>query len=34
VQYMDHHLQHIEAQIELIDSHARVDFNSLFKPSA
>jgi DNA-binding GntR family transcriptional regulator len=29
-QYMDHHLQHIEAQIELSDSFARVDFKSLF----
>jgi DNA-binding GntR family transcriptional regulator len=34
VQYMDHHLQHIEAQIELVDNHARVDFKSLFKPFA
>jgi DNA-binding GntR family transcriptional regulator len=33
VQYMDHHLQHVEAQIELSDSHVRVDFRTLFKPS-
>ncbi|MBI2720263.1 MAG: GntR family transcriptional regulator [Rhizobiales bacterium] len=33
VQYMVHHLQHIEAQIELSDQHARVDFKSLFKPA-
>ena len=32
-QYMDHHLRHIEAQIELVDSHKPVDFKSLFKPS-
>jgi DNA-binding GntR family transcriptional regulator len=31
VQYMDHHLQHIEAQIELTESHGRVDFASLFE---
>jgi DNA-binding GntR family transcriptional regulator len=31
-QYMDHHLQHIEAQIELTDEPAMVAFNSLFKP--
>lgn len=30
VQFMDHHLQHIEAQIELSDSHMRVDFDDLF----
>ena len=34
VQYMEHHLQHIEAQIELSDGHVRVDFGSLFKPTA
>jgi DNA-binding GntR family transcriptional regulator len=33
VQYMDHHLQHVEAQIELSDSHMRVDFKTLFQPS-
>lgn len=32
VQYMDHHLQHIEAQIDLTDHPTRVDFTSLFKP--
>jgi DNA-binding GntR family transcriptional regulator len=31
-QYMDHHLQHIEAQIELTDEPTAVDFKSLFKP--
>ena len=31
VQFMDHHLQHIEAQIDLSsDSHVRADFKSLF----
>lgn len=30
-QYMDHHLQHIEAQIELSEYHEKVDFQSLFK---
>jgi len=30
VQYMEHHLQHIEAQIELTETHQRVDFNKLF----
>jgi DNA-binding GntR family transcriptional regulator len=30
VQYMDHHLQHIEAQIELTESHSRVNFAALF----
>ena len=29
-QYMDHHLQHIEAQIELSDSYEKVDFRSIF----
>ena len=32
-QYMDHHLQHIEAQIELSGNYGRVDFQSLFKKS-
>jgi DNA-binding GntR family transcriptional regulator len=32
-QYMDHHLQHIEAQIELIDEPATVEFKTLFKPA-
>jgi DNA-binding GntR family transcriptional regulator len=31
-QYMDHHLQHIEAQIDLSDHPAKVDFTALFKP--
>ena len=30
VQYMDHHLQHIEAQIELTDNNTHVDFKSIF----
>ncbi|MGQ0485352.1 MAG: GntR family transcriptional regulator [Hyphomicrobiales bacterium] len=30
VQYMDHHLQHIEAQIELTESYERVDFKKVF----
>lgn len=30
VQYMDHHLQHIEAQIELTDTQQRVDFKKIF----
>ena len=30
VQFMDHHLQHVEAQIELSDSHVRADFKRLF----
>jgi DNA-binding GntR family transcriptional regulator len=34
VQYMDHHLQHIEAQIELTDTPAQVDFKSLFRKRA
>lgn len=33
VQYMDHHLRHIEAQIELTDAFEPVDFRTLFKPS-
>ena len=32
VEYMDHHLRHIEAQIDLSDQPIRVDFASLFKP--
>jgi len=31
-QYMDHHLQHIEAQIDLTDHPGRADFTALFKP--
>lgn len=31
VQYMDHHLQHIEAQIDLAHAVEAVDFNALFK---
>lgn len=30
VQYMDHHLQHIEAQIDLTDVFQGADFNALF----
>lgn len=30
VQYMDHHLQHIEAQIELSENHDKVDFKTIF----
>jgi DNA-binding GntR family transcriptional regulator len=30
-QYMDHHLQHIEAQIDLSEAPAEVDFKSLFR---
>ena len=30
-QYMDHHLHHIETQIELSETYGRVDFQSLFK---
>ncbi len=29
-QFMDHHLQHIEAQIELSENYARVDFKTMF----
>ena len=29
-QFMDHHLQHIEAQIELSEDYVRVDFNTMF----
>jgi DNA-binding GntR family transcriptional regulator len=31
VQYMDHHLQHIEAQIDLSDAFQGADFDKLFK---
>jgi DNA-binding GntR family transcriptional regulator len=31
-QVMEHHLRHIEAQIELTDQPLRVDFSTLFKP--
>jgi DNA-binding GntR family transcriptional regulator len=31
-QYMDHHLQHIEAQIELSEIYEKVDFKSVFEP--
>ena len=31
VQYMDHHLQHIEAQIELSEGQDKVDFKSIFQ---
>ena len=30
VQFMDHHLQHIEAQIELTEDYPRVDFKTMF----
>jgi DNA-binding GntR family transcriptional regulator len=33
-QYMDHHLRHIEAQIELSANHAPVDFKSMFAASS
>jgi DNA-binding GntR family transcriptional regulator len=33
-QYMEHHLRHIEAQIDLSDHPVRVDFKTLFKPVA
>jgi DNA-binding GntR family transcriptional regulator len=29
---MDHHLRHIEMQIELADQPGRVDFSTLFRP--
>ena len=32
VQHMEHHLQHIEAQIELSENHEKVDFKSVFRP--
>lgn len=31
-QYMEHHLRHVEAQLDLADQPTRVDFTSLFKP--
>ena len=31
VQYMDHHLQHIETQVDLNDLYQQADFKSLFK---
>ena len=31
VQYMDHHLQHIEAQIELSENQEKVDFKAIFQ---
>ena len=31
-QYMEHHLRHVEAQLDLMDHPTRVDFTSLFKP--
>ena len=34
MQYMDHHLQHIEAQLDLSDPLVKVDFTQLFKASA
>ena len=33
VQYMDHHLQHIETQIDLAESHRDVDFRFILKPA-
>jgi DNA-binding GntR family transcriptional regulator len=32
-QFMDHHLQHIEAQIELSEDFVRVDFKNMFSKS-
>ena len=32
-QFMDHHLQHIEAQIELSEDYVRVDFKNMFSKS-
>ena len=32
-QFMDHHLQHIEAQIELSEDYIRVDIKSMFGKS-
>lgn len=32
--HMDHHLRHIEMQIELADQPSRVDFSALFRPVA
>lgn len=34
VQYMNHHLQHIEAQLDLSNAHVNVDFTRLFKKDA
>ncbi len=34
IQYMDHHLQHIEAQIELTDAFEAADFRQLFNPES
>jgi len=34
VQFMDHHLAHIEAQLDLTDSLVNVDFGTLFRKSA
>lgn len=34
VQFMDHHLQHIETQIDLTDAFETVDFKLLFKPAS
>jgi len=34
VQYMDHHLRHIEAQIDLTETLERADFSKMFKPRA
>ncbi|MCZ4091364.1 GntR family transcriptional regulator [Sinorhizobium psoraleae] len=34
VRAMEHHLRHIEAQIDLADQPSRVDFAALFKPVA
>ena len=34
VQFMDHHLRHIEAQLDLTDSLVNVDFGTLFRKSA
>lgn len=31
VQFMDHHLQHIEAQVELSENHDKVDFKNIFQ---
>src|SRR5437868_11547742 len=34
MEFMDHHLRHVEAQIELSESHVRADFRSLFSKIA
>lgn len=34
VQYMNHHLQHIEAQLDLSNAHVNVDFTRLFRKEA